>query len=143
MRQKKIDTGEIIAKLPITADHMVMEIVAPRLAQQAKPGQFVMVKIQNNTTDPLLRIPLSIHSINANGISLLYRVIGTGTELLARKDPGDQINILGPLGNGFDVNIKPAKAILIAGGYGVAPLYALAELLITKNKAVTVFIGAA
>jgi dihydroorotate dehydrogenase electron transfer subunit len=140
---KKIITGEIIAKLEPMANYMVMEISAPELAQQAKPGQFIMVKIQDNTTDPLLRIPLGIHSVNANGISLLYRVIGKGTKLLAQKNPGEKINILGPLGNGFNTNIKADEVILVAGGYGIVPLYALAEQLIAKNKVVKMFIGAA
>jgi dihydroorotate dehydrogenase electron transfer subunit len=141
--RKKIIQGEIIANMAITAEHFLMEIVAPWLAENAVPGQFVMVKIQENTTDPLLRIPLGIHSINKHGISLLYRVIGKGTKLLSTRTPGEKINLLGPLGNGFNTNVKQTQAVLVAGGYGVVPLYALAETLINKHKTVDIFIGAA
>lgn len=137
---QKIINGEIITNTPINVDHYLMDIEIPI---SAIPGQFVMVKISDNTTDPLLRIPLGIHSINKNGISLLYKIRGKGTQLLSARKPGEKINIVGPLGNGFNINIKPTKTLLVAGGYGVSPLYALAELLISQEKTVTVCIGAA
>ena len=106
----------------------------------AIPGQFVMVQIMSETTDPLLRIPLGIHAINNNGISLLYRVVGQGTKLLSKKQTGETINILGPLGNGFNIT-KHKNNILVAGGCGIAPLYALAQKL--QEHHVELFIGAA
>jgi dihydroorotate dehydrogenase electron transfer subunit len=72
---------------------------------------------------------------------LLYKVIGNATKILSSKRPQQIVNILGPLGNGFDIK-KNKQAILVAGGYAVSPLYALAQTLVNKNNQVTVFIGA-
>jgi len=141
MQHKKIILAEIITNSEITPDHFLMQIKSSWLAQNSIAGQFVAVKVQENTTDPLLRIPLAIHSINKDGISLLYKVVGNATKILCSKRPQQIINILGPLGNGFDVN-KNKQAVLVAGGYAVSPLYALAQTLVNKNNQVTVFIGA-
>lgn len=139
---KKIINAEIILNTAVSIDQFLMELKSSWLAKHAKPGQFVMVKIAENTTDPLLRIPLGIHSIKANGISLSYKVVGKGTKLLSAKTAGEKISILGPLGNGFTVK-KKSHAILVAGGYGIVPLYCLAESLAKKNIQTSVYIGAA
>ena len=141
MQHKKIILAEIIANSEIAPDHFLMQIKSLWLAQNSIAGQFVAVKVQENSTDPLLRIPLAIHSINKDSISLLYKVIGNATKILGSKRPQQIINILGPLGNGFDIK-KNKQAILVAGGYAVSPLYALAQTLVNKNNQVTVFIGA-
>lgn len=138
----KIVTPQIVHNITITANYFLIKIKSMYLAEHSVPGQFVMVKLQDNTTDPLLRIPLGVHSINKDGISLLYRVIGQGTEILSQKQSGENLNILGPLGNGFNIT-EQQNNILVAGGCGVAPLYALAELLTKQNKTVTLFLGAA
>ncbi len=140
-----------IVDLPITSngwvlpDHFLMQLDSSLLAKNSKAGQFVMVKVQENLTDPLLRIPLSIHSIEKDGISLLYKVVGLATKILSSRKQGEKIGLLGPLGNGF--NIDPFEkqkdlAVLVAGGCGVAPLYALAKSLAEKNKEIVAFIGA-
>jgi len=120
-----------------------MKIESAYLGRNSKPGQFVEVRCSDDA-EPLLRRPLSIHRISKTGIELLYEVIGKGTELLSRKKAGQALDIIGPLGNGFKVH--PGKAILVAGGVGVAPLMALAEKLAESSKLkaqkVCVIIGA-
>ncbi len=138
MSAKLIDC-KIISNTAVAADYYLMQLKIPKL--NVTPGQFVMVQIMSDATDPLLRIPLGIHAINDNGISLLYRVVGQGTKLLSQKQAGDKINILGPLGNGFAIT-EHKNNILVAGACGIAPLYALAQKLITKQS-VTLFVGAA
>lgn len=103
-----------------------------------KPGQFVMLR-STGSLDPLLRRPLGIYNvIGSNGkgafrgdaIELLYRVVGRGTELLSAKKPGDTVDVLGPLGNGFPVSkAGDGDVIMVAGGMGVVPLYLLAKSL--------------
>lgn len=90
--------------------------------------------------DPLLNRPLSIHRWLGPDFQLLYRVVGKGTEILSRKKPGDVLDILGPLGNGFPVSKKSGNVILVAGGVGIAPIFSLAESL--KKRKPALFYGA-
>jgi len=138
---KKIITGEIIANSQIAAEHFLLRIKTPFLAEQAIPGQFVTIKVQADIADPLLRIPLAVHDIDTDNISLLYRVVGKATNILSTRKITEEISVLGPLGNGFKLT-KNGNAILVAGGIGIAPLYFLAKRLLKQNNKTTVFIGA-
>lgn len=103
------------------------------ISSNAVPGQFIEIKVSEETT-PLLRKPFSIHHIDPAKqiIEVLYEVVGTGTEILSGKKIGEQLNIIGPLGNGFNIETKDKKiAILIGGGMGVAPLLALAQRMVS------------
>ena len=113
---------------------------APAVAESAQPGQFVMVRASDNN-DRILRRPLGIHRVNDRGeIALLYEVVGKGTEWLAQRKKGEPIDILGPLGHGFD--IASQHLLLVAGGVGIAPLIFLAEKASTNGRAVTLLFGA-
>ena len=104
------------------------------LARNAKPGQFVMARVVDGY-QPLLRRPFGIHSVKGSSVGILYELAGIGTRFLSQKQPGDYLDIIGPLGNGFDWRASaPARQrpVLIAGGMGVAPLVFLAEKLKTK-----------
>lgn len=99
----------------------------------AQPGQFVTLHLPGTLT-PLLRRPFSIHRQTASGtqitgIEILYKVVGDFTRALTKLKPGDGIDILGPLGNGFKVLPQFEKIILVGGGIGIAPLMFLAESL--------------
>ncbi len=87
----------------------------------------------DNGLDPLLKRPLSIHRWRDGDFQLLYRVVGKGTKILAKKKPGDNLEILGPLGRGFPVKNNSKKALLVAGGIGIAPILGLAETLIPRS----------
>lgn len=100
-------------------------------------GQFYMLKVGN--LDPLLPRPISIYDVGENEISFLYQVVGKGTEIMAEKKPGDTIEILGPLGNGF--KIEGEKVAVVGGGIGIAPLLYLCKKLKSVNKHVEVFLG--
>jgi dihydroorotate dehydrogenase electron transfer subunit len=117
-------------------------IDAPALGAGAEPGQFVMVKVSEGGF-PLLRRPLGIHDAGPGGIELFFKVAGQGTELLARKKPGDRLDIIGPLGKGFTVAAAPkgARAFLVGGGRGIAPLYFLARELAAAGAKPVVFYG--
>ena len=113
---------------------------APQIAGAAQPGQFVMVRTSEDH-DPLLRRPLSIHRVVENGaLALLFEVVGRGTDWLAQRKAGERLDLLGPLGRGFDVHSQ--KLLLVAGGIGIAPLIFLAEKAASDGRHVTVLTGA-
>lgn len=93
--------------------------------------------------DPLLRRPLSIHRVaplsSPSQLALLFTVVGRGTKWLAQRKRGDIIDLLGPLGNGFE--IKSRDLLLVAGGIGIAPLVALAERGLAEGSQVTLLLG--
>jgi dihydroorotate dehydrogenase electron transfer subunit len=132
---------KIIANDLVAKNHFRMRIQCPEISASFVAGQFVMIKARAQTYDPLIKIPLGIHQKHDDGISVLYRVVGSGTEILSKLRAGDEVEILGPLGNGFSVT-EHKNNLLVAGGFGAAPLYALAESLHQQQKNIAVFLGA-
>ena len=134
-----IQNARIISNLKIKDKYFKLLLMAPRIAKTAKPGQFVNIKV-NDECEPLLRRPFSIHRASGARIEILYEVVGPATEVLSKRKAGEILNIIGPLGNGFDYKsgLRPqATVIFVAGGMGVAPLVFLAErlaLLTTQNS---------
>ncbi|MCI5210400.1 MAG: dihydroorotate dehydrogenase electron transfer subunit [Candidatus Electrothrix sp. ATG2] len=123
----------ILGRDRLAPDVFRLTLQAPGIAASASPGQFVMVRVTDGL-DPLLRRPFSIHRILAGGnISLLFKVIGRGTEVLARRCIGDQLDVVGPLGNGFALP-DDRPVCLIGGGMGIAPLLFLAEHLHANGR---------
>lgn len=120
---------EIVFNREITSGIFLLGLKSPAMASESRPGQFVMVRV-NKGIDPLLRRPFSICGISEGKIVLiLYKTVGHGTELLAGKKAGEKLSVMGPLGQGFSPPGKNEKAVLIAGGIGIAPLYFLAETI--------------
>ncbi|HZW37862.1 MAG TPA: dihydroorotate dehydrogenase electron transfer subunit [Ignavibacteriaceae bacterium] len=118
---------------------ILLKVSAPKIAHIIKPGQFVNVRV-SETTFPLLRRPFSVCDVEGDCIVLMFNVLGEGTKILAHKCKGDPIDILGPLGNGFNLENDYDKAIIVAGGLGAAPFpFLLREL--GEKKDVRCFIG--
>ena len=121
--------------------YFLLSMELPSEVKRPKPGQFFMVKVGRNN-DPLLRRAFSLHRlINMNTIQILYRVRGKGTGVLSKRVPGERLDILGPLGKGFEIHSQINEAILVAGGVGIAPLFPLAEELKRAGKSIKLFIG--
>jgi dihydroorotate dehydrogenase electron transfer subunit len=97
------------------------------MARQARPGQFLMVR-PAKFQEPLLPRPFSTHRRRGNSIEILFKVVGKGTKQMADLKPGDLLEVRGPLGKGFQVDLSK-EPVLVAGGMGVAPLLFLAESL--------------
>jgi len=119
-----------------------MWLDCPKIASTTVPGQFVMVFCRNQGGDvPLLRRPLSIHRVDGDRMALLYAVVGQGTRWLSHRKPGDQVDILGPLGNNFTIDVDSKKLLLVAGGIGIATTVALADFALDRGYIVTLLIG--
>ena len=119
-----------------------MRLLAPEVAQYAKPGQFVMVYMDKG--EHLLPRPISLYDVDkAEGvISLVYIIAGAGTKIMTEWPAGHAVRLLGPIGNGFNMNISPGKRVaLVGGGFGAAPLYYLARELGKKGVQMDVFLG--
>jgi len=115
-----------------------MSLEAGKIAKKAKPGQFLHVKIDDM---PFLRRPFSLHRIYDSNIDIFYHVVGKGTQALSQKKSGAKLDILGPLGNGFEIK-EIENQVLVGGGIGIVPLFALAEALVNISTQICVIIGA-
>ncbi len=120
------EKATIVLREELTTGVIRLTVRAPNISAAAQPGQFVMARV-GNVLDPLLRRPFSIHRVDPNGnLSLLFKVVGKGTGVLAGVEKGTVLDLLGPLGKGFEQN--PAGSFcMIGGGMGIAPLYFLAQ----------------
>jgi len=133
----------------ISAAYRHLGIVAPGFPRAFGPGQFVMVR-PSFSVDPFLPRAFSIYRIAPSAdsadsvVEILYKVLGKGTQCLSRMEAGQEVEILGPLGNSFTVPESAETAVLVAGGIGVPPIAALAPHLRNPQSAIRnglVFLG--
>ena len=134
--------GKILENIEVAPDHYRMEIEAPFVPERALPGQFVMLKVTDGLA-PVLRRPFGIYTVNKGrgSFEIIYRVVGEGTRLLSEMADGATIDVLGPLGNGFDLGLAGEQPLIIAGGVGVPPLFSLAKALVDRAEKPVVIIG--
>ena len=109
-------------------------------SKNLKPGQFINVKIDQETPY-LLRRPFSISDISDDEVFILFNIVGKGTFSLSEKKVGDIIDVLGPLGNGFDYTGNFSNAVIIGGGIGIAPFPFLIKELARKKAKIDIFFG--
>ncbi|HEX8098755.1 MAG TPA: dihydroorotate dehydrogenase electron transfer subunit [Actinomycetota bacterium] len=123
-----------------------LTVVAPEIAEEARPGQFIEIAVPDGR-EMLLRRPFSIHRASKRGgwtgtIEVVYDVVGKGTAWLESLARHDTIEVIGPLGRPFPLPPKPARCVLVGGGYGAAPLYFMAEELRGAGSQVHLVLGA-
>lgn len=136
----QLETGTVVSHVSEGAGYRVLVLQLPQTAGKAAPGQFVHLRI-TSLQDAVLRRPFSIYRVDGSTLSILYKNVGRGTAAMHALTQGDAVNVLGPLGNGFPATLPPARRpVLVAGGYGVAPLYFLATRLPRKG---ILFVGGA
>ena len=132
--------NRIIAKRLLSEDVYRIEVEAANIARERKAGQFVIVQAD---TDWGERIPLTIADADGakGSISLVFQAVGASTHKLALKEPGDEIAVLGPLGNPTHIE-NFGHAVCVGGGIGVAPLYPIVQALKDAGNRLTVIMGA-
>ncbi|TCI23267.1 dihydroorotate dehydrogenase electron transfer subunit [Exiguobacterium sp. SL-10] len=113
-----------------------MEMKVEISPQEVAPGTFFHVK-----TSELLRRPLSVANVEDNVVTFLYKVIGAGTTDLAARRPGDVLDVLGPLGNGFPLEQTGKRVVLVGGGIGVPPLYYTRRMLAARGIETVAILG--
>lgn len=121
---------------PLTASVWRMTLAGDTQAVVA-PGQFVNIAIDGL----YLRRPISVCDCTDGLLTLIYKVVGEGTERMRRMQPGQQLDLLTGLGNGFRIDPALQKPLLVGGGVGVPPLYLLAKTLLAKGLPVRVVLG--
>ena len=126
---------EIKENVPLTKDIMKM-VLAGDTSDITRPGQFVNIKLDGL----YLRRPISVCDAEEGVLTLIYKVVGKGTEQMRDMTEGT-LDILSSLGNGYDLSLSGEKPLLIGGGVGVPPLYMLAKELRREGKEVSVILG--
>lgn len=100
-------------------------------------GQFINIKLDGL----YLRRPISVFDRDDESVTIIYKVVGRGTELMSQMKVGENLDVLTGLGNGYDTSLCKEHAVLLGGGVGVPPLYMLAKTLISEGKKVSVVLG--
>jgi dihydroorotate dehydrogenase electron transfer subunit len=135
----QLETAVIRRHLPMGADYRLLEMETPRISDAVRPGQFIHLLVPQSA-GLTLRRPFSVFRSESGRLSVLYKLVGVGTAAMQALREGDSVSLMGPLGNGFPAAAAGAFPVLVAGGYGVAPLYFLAQRLASKGR---LFVGAA
>jgi len=131
--------SEIVFNEKVVSDTYLMGFRSREMAEAAKPGHFVMIRVRSAIA-PLLRRPFSICGVQGDDVILvLYRVVGQGTGIMTEIKEGDRVSVLGPLGKGFEISEIDETPLLVAGGIGVAPLFFLAQSM--KGRPVQFMMG--
>lgn len=130
----------VISNVEVMPDTFLMWLECIGITQEVQPGQFVMVRCGEET---VLRRPLSIHQIEDDRFALLYAIIGKGTQWLAACRPGEEVDVFGPLGNGFTIYPESKNLLLVAGGMGIAPLMFLGDRAAAEGRNLTMLYGTA
>ncbi len=131
-------TVEIISNEPDVDLYFRLLVRAPYIAPLVQPGQFAHLRVLP-LKEALLRRPFSIFQVAGDSFSIFYKNVGKGTAVLSRMRPGEGLSAIGPLGRGFTVPRPGAEIpLLVAGGYGMAAMYLLAQRSPQKG---IVFVG--
>ena len=135
----KIIDAIIKEHLELDNNIYLLKVFAPEITSIIKPGQFLNVRVSDSIF-PLLRRPFSVCDVQGDNLYLMFNIMGQGTNILAHKPLGSTIDILGPLGNGFNSMGNYDTAVIIAGGLGAAPFPFLTRAIQDKKEILT-FIG--
>ena len=144
-RAKQMDAEVISNKRLGAYNHIVLAV--NEIATYAKPGNFVAISVGGPGSSMVLRRAFAVYraQIRPDGQGVMELVVaphGNGSKWLASREPGESVNIVAPLGTAFGIPTEPVRALLIGGGYGSAPLFALAENLKAKGSRVDMVLGA-
>lgn len=127
---------EIIENKPLTNSVYKM-VLRGDVSDITNCGQFINIKLDGK----YLRRPISVCDLNEDTVTILYKVVGLGTEQMSEMSSGKILDVLTGLGNGYDLSLSGEHPVLVGGGVGVPPLYMLARKLIERGKKVSVILG--
>ena len=133
--------GTVVRNRPLSQSVSIISIECPAIAIAAQPGNFVNIKV-NDTSQPLLRRPFSIHNVQGEVIDLMVKSVGHGSALFCNIREGAKVMVLGPLGNSFTTGgLNVETALLISGGIGTAPMLFLEKRALAEGNKVINLIG--
>ena len=134
--------AELVNKVQLKKDIYKYSIKAPNIVEKSKPGNFIEIRVSEQT-EPFLRRPISIYNLDKETgiLEFIFQVKGKGTEILAKKQIGEQIDIIGPLGYGTFKYENYKNIAVIGGGIGIFPLYELAKSANKDNVKVNTYLG--
>ena len=132
----------LVEKIPLGGPYTTLTFRHPVVARDARAGQFVMIKA-GLSADPPLRRPFSILSTDPDSgtFTLFLKAVGAGSLALAAMERGEPAQCLGPLGRPFDAPLEGTEALMVAGGYGIAPFFMLSRELLKADRPGRVFYG--
>ncbi len=133
-----LENMKIIENIKLGENYYLMRVKGEKAPTYSKPGQFFMLQCKDSSR--VLRRPISLHNVEENILEFYYEALGKGTKEFTRLEEGETINIQGPLGNGFDLDVKEKKVVVIGGGMGIAPIKYLLKRLLDRND-VTFIVG--
>lgn len=127
---------QITENTPLTDSVMRMRLLGD-VSDITCSGQFINIKLDGM----YLRRPISVYDRDDSSVTIIYKVVGKGTEQMQKMRVGDTLDVLTGLGNGYDLSLCGDRPLLLGGGVGVPPMYMLAKELIAKGKSVSVILG--
>ena len=127
---------EILSNEALTRDVYKM-VLSGDTSAVTNCGQFVNIQLSGM----FLRRPISVCDYDETTLTIIYKVVGKGTEAMSGMKPGEKLDILTGLGNGYDISLSGENPVLLGGGVGVPPMYNLAKKLIAEGKKVSVILG--
>ena len=144
MDQKLRESGPVLFNKQIAEGIYHLSVQAPRIAATSRPGQFVQIKVASEPPVQFLRMPFAVFDVDesAGSVDVCYQVVGEGTEQLSHVVIGDEVDFVGPIGNGWHIPDGTRRALLACGGVGAPALKLLADELAAKGTQVDVVIGA-
>jgi dihydroorotate dehydrogenase electron transfer subunit len=134
-----IINAPVVKTIELENQIFLLKIRSPEISSVIKPGQFLNIRVSESVY-PLLRRPFSVCDVEGDDFYLMFNIFGEGTRILASKHPGELVDILGPLGHGFNYSGEYETAVMIAGGLGAAPFPYLTRN-IGGNKNILTLVG--
>ena len=122
--------------IALTSDVYKMRLIGDT-SDIKNPGEFINIKLDGF----YLRRPISVFDCDKEAVTIIYKVVGKGTEAMSAMAAGQTLDILTGLGNGYDLTLSGDKPVLLGGGVGVPPMYNLAKKLVAQGKPVSVILG--
>ncbi len=143
--RKSVQELEVVSNTRLNSDHHILRLKSGQKLEMIDPGQFVNIKV-DHLQSVFLRRPYSIHAVDyeKDTFDILVKGVGEGSKHLLKREVGEKLSVLFPLGKGFtipDQNRNAEKILIVAGGCGVAPLYYLAQVLKDRSELTTLIGG--